>query len=198
MISKPAVLEAMRGTQIAGHDSTLSTFEPPMHSSHASVPQEHSAPLDLTGYRIAFLSSPAGEGATATDGGMSQVLLVPLTWNQLLSQFHREITYSPRQQDHVVRFGQVRIDLLAMEVRRLDQLVRVTAMEFKILKFFIANPNRVISRDELLNQVWGYDNYPCTRTVDNHVLRLRQKLELSVAKPVHFQTVHGIGYKFIP
>ena len=76
--------------------------------------------------------------------------------------------------------------------------VSLTAMEFKVLKFFVSNPNRVISRDQLLNEVWGYDNYPCTRTVDNHVLKLRQKLESEPADPVHFRTFHGIGYKFVP
>jgi DNA-binding response OmpR family regulator len=85
-----------------------------------------------------------------------------------------------------------------MEVRRSDRSVSLTAMEFKVLKFFVSNPNRVISRDHLLNEVWGYDNYPCTRTVDNHVLKLRQKLESDPADPVHFLTVHGAGYKFVP
>jgi DNA-binding response OmpR family regulator len=55
----------------------------------------------------------------------------------------------------------------------------------------------VITRDELLNQVWGFENYPCTRTVDNQVLRLRKKLEPDPAHPVHFQTVYGVGYKFV-
>jgi DNA-binding response OmpR family regulator len=87
---------------------------------------------------------------------------------------------------------------LSMEVRRSDRQVSLTAMEFKVLKFFVSNPNRVISREQLLNEVWGYDNYPCTRTVDNHVLKLRQKLESEPARPVHFRTVHGTGYKFIP
>ena len=53
-------------------------------------------------------------------------------------------------------------------------------------------------RDELLNEVWGYQNYPSTRTVDNHILKLRQKLEKDPANPVHFRTVHGMGYKFVP
>ena len=75
---------------------------------------------------------------------------------------------------------------------------RWPAMEFKILNFFVANPNRVFSRDQLLNEVWGYENYPCSRTVDNHVLTLRQKLELEPAEPVHFRTVHRVGYKLIP
>jgi DNA-binding response OmpR family regulator len=71
-------------------------------------------------------------------------------------------------------------------------------MEFKTLRFFVENPYRVISRDELLNEVWGYDSYPCTRTVDNRILRLRQKLEIDAAKPKHFLTVYGSGYKFVP
>ncbi len=75
---------------------------------------------------------------------------------------------------------------------------RWPAMEFKILNFFVANPNRVFSRDQLLNEVWSYENYPCSRTVDNHVLKLRQKLELEPAEPVHFRTVHRVGYKLIP
>jgi len=59
------------------------------------------------------------------------------------------------------------------------------------------NADRVISRDELLNEVWGYQNYPSTRTVDNHILKLRQKLEKDPSSPIHFRTVHGMGYKFV-
>ena len=102
------------------------------------------------------------------------------------------------EENNIVQFGRVSIDLTSMEVRRSDRAVSLTAMEFKVLRFFVANPKRVISRDRLLNEVWGYQRYPCTRTVDNHVLKLRQKIEPEPADPVHFQTVHGIGYKFIP
>ena len=76
--------------------------------------------------------------------------------------------------------------------------IALTAQEFKTLKFMMQNAERVISRDELLNEVWGYQNYPSTRTVDNHILKLRQKLEKDPANPVHFRTVHGMGYKFVP
>jgi DNA-directed RNA polymerase subunit beta len=76
--------------------------------------------------------------------------------------------------------------------------VKLTRLEFKTLKYLAQNPGRVIARDELLNQVWGYKNYPCTRTVDNHILRLRQKLERDACRPIHFQTMHGVGYKFLP
>jgi len=66
------------------------------------------------------------------------------------------------------------------------------------LRFFAQSPERVISREELLNEVWGYQNYPSTRTVDNHILRLRQKLELDPSNPRFFLTIHGAGYKFVP
>ena len=74
----------------------------------------------------------------------------------------------------------------------------MTPQEFKVLKYFAQNPERVISRDQLLNEVWGYASYPTTRTVDNHIMNLRQKLEEDPAHPTHFRTVHGVGYKFVP
>ena len=95
-------------------------------------------------------------------------------------------------------FGGVKGCFSAMEIHRNGRPVILTCKEFKTLEYFIKNPRRVISRDELLNEVWGYDNYPCTRTVDNHILRLRQKLETEPAHPKHFHTVHSAGYKFLP
>jgi len=74
----------------------------------------------------------------------------------------------------------------------------LTAHEFKLLRFFVENAERVISREELLTDVWGYHHYPTTRTVDNQILKLRQKLEGDPANPRHFVTVHGAGYKFLP
>jgi DNA-binding response OmpR family regulator len=73
-----------------------------------------------------------------------------------------------------------------------------TRKEFKTLEFLTKNAQRVISRNELLEKVWGYENYPCTWTVDNHMLRLRQKLEKDPSNPSHLLTVHGLGYKFVP
>ena len=95
-------------------------------------------------------------------------------------------------------FGAVKGCFSTMEIHRDGRPVLLTSKEFKTLAYFIKNPRRVISRDELLNEVWGYENYPCTRTVDNHILRLRQKLETQPAHPKHFHTVHGAGYKFLP
>ena len=84
-----------------------------------------------------------------------------------------------------------------MEVVREGQPIEMTAREFNALKFLVLNAERVISRDELLSEVWGYQHYPSTRTVDNHILKIRQKLEKDPANPVHFRTVHGVGYKFV-
>ena len=95
-------------------------------------------------------------------------------------------------------FGGVTACFSTMEVHRNGRPVVLTCKEFKTLAYFIKNPRRVISRDELLNEVWGYKNCPCTRTVDNHILRLRKKFETEPAHPKHFQTVRGIGYRFLP
>jgi hypothetical protein len=97
-----------------------------------------------------------------------------------------------------VAFGEVTVNFSTMEVLRKGEPVVLTTMEFKTLKYLIQNARRVISRDEMLNEVWGYENYPCTRTVDNHIMRLRQKLERNPSRPVHFRTMHGTGYKFLP
>ena len=95
-------------------------------------------------------------------------------------------------------FSDVKVDFTKMVLWRDGVLVPMTSQEFKVLKFMIQNAERVLSREELLNQVWGYRNYPSTRTVDNHILRLRQKLEKDSANPLHFRTVHSAGYKFVP
>jgi DNA-binding winged helix-turn-helix (wHTH) protein len=95
-------------------------------------------------------------------------------------------------------FGGVRGCLSTMEIHRNGRPVTLTSKEFKLLAYLIRNPRRVISRVELLNKVWGYENYPSTRTVDSHILKLRKKLELEPADPKHFHTVHCAGYMFLP
>jgi len=95
-------------------------------------------------------------------------------------------------------FGGVTGCFSTMEIRRNGRPVILTCKEFKTLAYLVKNPRRVISRDELLSEVWGYENYPSTRTVDNHILKLRKKLETEPARPRHFHTVHSSGYKFQP
>ena len=96
-----------------------------------------------------------------------------------------------------VRFDDVVVDFEGYEARRGDREVEMTRKEFGLLRLLAARAGQVVARDELLNEVWGYENYPSTRTVDNHVASLRAKLEPTPAEPRHLLTVHGVGYKFV-
>lgn len=98
----------------------------------------------------------------------------------------------------VYRFGECEVDFRKMTIQRNGSPVVLTAHEFKLLKFFTENAERVLTRDVLLNEVWGYNFYPTTRTVDNQILKLRQKLEPDPANPKHLLTIYGAGYKFVP
>jgi DNA-binding response OmpR family regulator len=130
---------------------------------------------------------------------MDHVLLLQLTWRELLARVRRELNRSGSvEQGMVTRFGEVRVNFLTMEISRSEKPVVLTAQEFKLLRFFTETPQRVFSRNELLNKVWGYNHYPSTRTVDSHICTLRQKLESTPTRPIHFLTVHGMGYKFVP
>jgi DNA-binding response OmpR family regulator len=98
----------------------------------------------------------------------------------------------------ICRFGECELDFAKMSAKRAGRPITLTAHEFKLLKYFVENAERVLSREELLNEVWGYNSYPTTRTVDNQILKLRQKLEPDAAEPHHLQTVYGAGYRFVP
>lgn len=94
-------------------------------------------------------------------------------------------------------FGDVRVDFRRAEVTRGSEPVALSGLELKLLAYFIQHRGAVLSRDELLDKVWGYDATPTTRTVDVHVASLRQKLEANPARPEHIVTVHRLGYKFV-
>jgi DNA-binding response OmpR family regulator len=98
----------------------------------------------------------------------------------------------------IYRFADCEVDFRNMTVLRNGDLIVLTAHEFKLLKFFMNNAERVLRRDVLLNEVWGLSFCPTTRTVDNQILKLRQKLEPDPAIPRHLLTIYGAGYKFVP
>ncbi len=94
-------------------------------------------------------------------------------------------------------FGDIQVDFRRAEVTRDGQPLGLSALEYKLLRYFIDNRGLVISREELLDRVWGYDAAAQTRTVDVHVASLRQKIELNPSRPQHIVTVHRLGYKFM-
>jgi DNA-binding response OmpR family regulator len=97
----------------------------------------------------------------------------------------------------VYRFSDVEVNVRSNEVLRSGRPVDLSAKEFALLAYFVAHPTETLSRDRLLDAVWGYDNYPNTRTVDTHIVHLRQKLEPNPEEPRFILTVHGTGYKFV-
>ena len=131
--------------------------------------------------------------------GADDYVTKPFSPRELLARVQAAMRRATsRTESATTSFGEIIVDFGKMQLTRNGQNIPLTAQEFKVLKFFVSNPERVISREELLNKVWGYNNYyPSTRTVDNQLVKLRQKLEKDPANPVHFQTVHGAGYKFV-
>jgi hypothetical protein len=95
-------------------------------------------------------------------------------------------------------FGEISVNMPGMEVRRNGKLVVMPMKEFSMLVYMLKNAGRVLARNELLDEVWGYNSYPFTRTVDNHIVRLRRKLEVDPSRPKHFLTIRCAGYKFVP
>jgi len=131
---------------------------------------------------------------------VASAVLIPFRWAELVAQVHQVVQeFNILPDCRIARFEDVCVDFSRMEVSRSSgEPIILTVQEFKTLKCFLLNPDRIFSRGELLYEAWGYKNYPSTRTVDNHVLRLRQKLESDPGQPVHFLTVHKVGYKFVP
>jgi DNA-binding response OmpR family regulator len=131
--------------------------------------------------------------------GADDYVTIPFSPRELIARLRALMRRAWRvSPENVYAFDDVMVDFLKAEITRGGDKITVTAKEFKTLEFLIKNAERAISRDELLIEVWGYKDYPLTRTVDTHMLRLRQKLESDPSHPSHFLTVHGLGYKFVP
>ncbi len=95
------------------------------------------------------------------------------------------------------RFGQVEIDFKHYRATKEGKPVNLTSREFEMMKLLIQKRGKVISRNQFLDEIWGYDRYPTTRTVDIHIAKLRQKLENNPESPQFIITVHGLGYKLV-
>ncbi len=133
--------------------------------------------------------------------GADDYLTKPFEVIELMARIEALLRRSPQtnqtNSNEIFRFGDTAVDFKKAEVFRENQTVELSAMEFKLLHFLIENRGRVHSRNDLLDEVWGYDAMPSTRTVDVHIAWLRQKLETNPKHPQYIQTVHGFGYKFV-
>src|ERR1700747_154842 len=150
---------------------------------------------------ILSASSKVADKVLLLEMGADDYVTIPFSPRELVARLHalmrRSLRVSPENADVYV-FADVKVDFFKTEITRSGEKITVTPKEFKTLEFLTKNAQRVISRDELLDKVWGSESSPRTRTVDTHMLRLRQKLENDPSHPSHFLTVHGLGYKFVP
>jgi two-component system alkaline phosphatase synthesis response regulator PhoP len=131
--------------------------------------------------------------------GADDYLVKPFEMAELLARIEallRRSTTSPASVNDAFRFGDVSVDFRRAEVIKDGRALELSAREFKLLRYFLEHRGAALSRDELLNEVWGYNAMPSTRTVDVHVAWLRQKIEDNPRHPQYILTVHGLGYKF--
>lgn len=130
--------------------------------------------------------------------GADDYVVKPFGTRELLARIRAVLRRASPEAHQVLSFADTAVDLQRRVVTRKGAELKLTPAEYNLLTFFLQNPDRALTRDVILNSVWGYESFPNTRTVDAHVVRLRQKLEPQPEAPRHFLTVHGVGYRFLP
>jgi DNA-binding response OmpR family regulator len=133
--------------------------------------------------------------------GADDYVVKPFSLRELLARVKavlRRGTPSPDAPNGSFEIGRLAVDFRAHTATSDGDDVPMTHLELEVLRYLVERPHEVVSRDDLLTDVWGYDDQPTTRTVDNFILKLRQKLEPEPSRPRHLLTVHGVGYKLVP
>ena len=152
---------------------------------------------------ILLVVTEGGLAVVNADWGMTDVILDTASPAELdarirIALSRRQVAIEPSPEEHIIRSGDVCVDEAAYTAKLGDRLLDLTYKEFELLKYLAQHPGRVFTRDQLLQEVWGYDYFGGTRTVDVHVRRLRQKLETNPDEPRWITTVFGVGYRFEP
>src|SRR5258708_24241509 len=130
--------------------------------------------------------------------GADDYVVKPFGSRELRARIRAVLGRSAPDARQVIHFADSEVDLERRVVTRHGEELKFTPAEYNLLTYFLQNPDRPLTRDMILNSVWGYESFPNTRTVDAHVVKLRQKLEPDPNIPRHFLTVHGVGYRFLP
>jgi DNA-binding response OmpR family regulator len=130
--------------------------------------------------------------------GADDYVVKPFGARELIARIRAVLRRTLPDARKIVQFGNSSIDFERRVVTRNGESVKLTPAEYNLLTYFLSNPDRPLTRDMILNSVWGYESFPNTRTVDAHVVKLRQKLEMDPNSPKLFLTVHGVGYRFLP
>ncbi len=130
--------------------------------------------------------------------GADDYIVKPFGARELLARMRAVLRRCSPDGSKILGFAGIEVDLERRIVSKNGDEQKLTRAEYNLLTFFLHNPDRALTRDMILNSVWGYESFPNTRTVDAHVVRLRQKLEPEPNTPRHFITVHGVGYRFLP
>jgi len=151
--------------------------------------------LDRTRVLIVSALGLEGDKVRGLRLGADDYITKPFGLAELLARIDAALRRERSERQSAVRFGEVEIDAVGMEVRRDGDLVKLTPREYELLIFLARRPDRVFSREQLLQSVWGPDYDGTARTVDNFISSLRAKLEPDPARPRHLVTVHGVGYR---
>jgi len=151
---------------------------------------------------VIMLTAKGGEidKVVGLEIGADDYMTKPFSIRELLARIKARLRHSERevkQVPEIYSFGEIEIDFTRFKIKRKGKELDLTSLETDILKYFIIHRGEVVSRDDLLNKIWGYDKYPTTRTIDNHILKLRKKIEDDPSHPRYIISVYGGGYRFI-